>query len=97
MAAAVFLTVARLGRQAKEMLLKWESDDPDVRNLWETMNNWVFDGFNETYKTLGVEVQMHLKRGFGNDKCSSIIFKRKVKLIFSEKIWPKKDMKMVTS
>ncbi|MCQ2176040.1 MAG: arginine--tRNA ligase [Bacteroidales bacterium] len=37
-----------------EMLVKWEAGDPEVRQLWQTMNQWVFDGFDETYKALGI-------------------------------------------
>ena len=37
-----------------EMLVKWEQGDPEVRALWEKMNGWVFDGFNQTYKALGI-------------------------------------------
>ena len=37
-----------------EMLVKWEQGDPEVRALWEKMNAWVFDGFNQTYKALGI-------------------------------------------
>ena len=37
-----------------EMLVKWEQGDPEVRKLWEMMNSWVFAGFDETYKTLGI-------------------------------------------
>ena len=37
-----------------EMLVKWEEDDPEVRALWKTMNQWVFDGFEQTYKALGI-------------------------------------------
>ena len=40
--------------EAKQMLKLWESKDPDVRSLWLKMNNWVYDGFTETYKKLGV-------------------------------------------
>ncbi len=40
--------------EAREMLLKWESGDPETVKLWRTMNGWVYDGFNETYKKLGV-------------------------------------------
>lgn len=39
---------------AREMLRKWEQDDPEIRGLWETMNQWVYAGFDETYKKLGV-------------------------------------------
>ncbi|MCF8462212.1 MAG: arginine--tRNA ligase [Flavobacteriales bacterium] len=41
--------------EAREMLLKWEADDVEVRQLWETMNGWVYEGFDETYKRLGVD------------------------------------------
>ena len=37
-----------------EMLVKWEAGDPEVRSLWQMMNEWVFAGFDETYKTLGI-------------------------------------------
>ena len=40
--------------EAREMLVKWEQGDEEVRNLWSTMNGWVYEGFDETYKTLGV-------------------------------------------
>lgn len=40
---------------AKEMLRKWEAGDPEVRHLWETMNGWVYLGFNESYKKLGID------------------------------------------
>ena len=42
-------------RQAKEMLVKWEARDPEVYLLWTTMNGWVYEGFSETYKKMGVE------------------------------------------
>ena len=41
--------------EAQEMLKKWENNDPEVRALWEKMNGWVYDGFDVTYKTLGVD------------------------------------------
>ncbi len=41
--------------EAREMLRKWENNDVEVRQLWETMNTWVYDGFDETYKALGVD------------------------------------------
>ena len=43
-----------LMQEAREMLRKWEAGDKDVRALWERMNNWVYAGFDETYKRLGV-------------------------------------------
>lgn len=45
---------APLIREAHDMLVKWENNDPEVRALWEKMNNWVYAGFDETYKALGV-------------------------------------------
>ena len=45
---------APLMQEAREMLRKWEQNDPEVRALWEKMNNWVYAGFDETYKALGV-------------------------------------------
>lgn len=45
---------APLMKEAHAMLVKWEAGDPEVRALWEKMNNWVYAGFDETYKALGV-------------------------------------------
>ena len=45
---------APLIKEAHEMLVKWEQEDPEVRALWEKMNNWVYAGFDETYKKMGV-------------------------------------------
>ena len=45
---------APLIKEAHEMLVKWEQGDPEVRALWQKMNNWVYAGFDETYKALGV-------------------------------------------
>lgn len=46
-----------LMQEAREMLRKWEANDPEVRHLWETMNQWVYDGFDVTYKRLGVSFE----------------------------------------
>ena len=43
-----------LMKEAHEMLVKWEQNDPEVRGLWAKMNSWVYAGFDETYKALGV-------------------------------------------
>lgn len=43
-----------LMKEAREMLVKWEAGDEEVRNLWTMMNQWVYDGFDETYKKMGV-------------------------------------------
>lgn len=45
---------APLIKEAHEMLVKWEQNDPEVRALWQKMNSWVYAGFDETYKALGV-------------------------------------------
>lgn len=41
--------------EARDMLRRWETGDSEIRSLWETMNNWVYAGFDETYKRLGVD------------------------------------------
>ncbi len=45
---------AEIFLEAKDLLIKWENRDPEVRKLWKLMNKWVYDGFDKTYKTLGV-------------------------------------------
>ena len=45
---------APLIKEAHDMLVKWEQGDKEVRQLWETMNNWVYAGFDETYRKMGV-------------------------------------------
>ncbi|MDI9878515.1 arginine--tRNA ligase [Flectobacillus longus] len=45
---------APLMKEAQEMLLKWEQGDEEVVALWQKMNDWVFEGFNQTYETMGV-------------------------------------------
>lgn len=49
-----FNEYSTLGREAKDMLLRWEAGDPDTIDLWKTMNGWVYKGFEETYNKLGV-------------------------------------------
>lgn len=51
-------TEAPLLLEAQEMLRKWESNDEEVRALWEKMNSWVYKGFDETYKRMGVAFDM---------------------------------------
>ncbi|MCB9187987.1 MAG: arginine--tRNA ligase [Flavobacteriales bacterium] len=41
--------------EAREMLRQWEAKDPEIYSLWETMNSWVYEGFNATYETMGVD------------------------------------------
>ena len=50
-----FNTESALGAQTKQMLLDWERGDADVRALWRTMNDWVFEGFDQTYAMMGIE------------------------------------------
>ena len=45
---------APLMKETRDMLVKWEANDPEIRALWEKMNSWVYAGFDETYKALGV-------------------------------------------
>ncbi len=45
---------APLIKEAHDMLVRWEQNDPEVRSLWKTMNEWVYAGFDETYKRMGV-------------------------------------------
>lgn len=49
-----FNETSALGLAAKEMLLKWEQGDTEVRALWAQMNNWVYEGFNQTYSRMGI-------------------------------------------
>jgi arginyl-tRNA synthetase len=46
---------SELMQQAREMLKKWERNDPEVRKLWKKMNDWVYSGFDQTYDRLGVD------------------------------------------
>ncbi len=43
-----------LMKEAREMLRKWEANDPEIRNIWRMMNEWVYAGFDETYRMMGV-------------------------------------------
>ena len=47
-------TASPLMQEAREMLVKWEAGDSEVRDLWTMMNNWVYAGFDETYRKMGV-------------------------------------------
>lgn len=52
-----FNTYSKLGSEARALLLKWEAGDEDVTDLWERMNGWVYEGFDETYQQLGVDFE----------------------------------------
>lgn len=54
-ANSYFNKYSSLGKEAREMLIQWEQDDQEVKDLWSMMNGWVYDGFEETYRDLGVE------------------------------------------
>ena len=41
--------------EAREMLRRWEAKDPEIRSLWAMMNQWVYAGFDETYRRMGVD------------------------------------------
>lgn len=49
------LRQASLIREAQEMLRRWEEKDPDIRELWNRMNHWAYEGFDETYRQMGVD------------------------------------------
>jgi len=53
-----FNNISPIGLEAQEMLLNWEAKDPPTIELWTMMNQWVFDGFGQTYKTLGIEFDL---------------------------------------
>ncbi len=55
MEEAVAEKEAPIMKEAQELLRKWEAGDKEVYSLWETMNGWVYEGFNESYKRLGVD------------------------------------------
>ena len=50
---------SQLGKETREMLLKWEDGDKLVKDLWAKMNGWVYSGFGETYKSLGVDFDLN--------------------------------------
>nr|WP_321237319.1 arginine--tRNA ligase [uncultured Psychroserpens sp.] len=50
-----FSNISSIGKEAQDMLQKWEAGDAEVVDLWNTMNGWVYNGFDTTYKNLGVD------------------------------------------
>ncbi|MCB0539191.1 MAG: arginine--tRNA ligase, partial [Bacteroidetes bacterium] len=52
---------APLMKQAREMLLQWEAGDKETKDLWLKMNNWCYEGFEQTYEALGVDFEKHYK------------------------------------
>ena len=63
---------APLIKEAHEMLVKWENNDPEVRALWEKMNNWVYAGFDETYKKMGVSFDKIYYESFERHEDNSV-------------------------
>ena len=71
--------------EVREMLLKWEQNDPDTIALWRTMNGWVYEGFDVTYKRIGSDFHKTyfesetylLGKKFVEQGLSSGVFKRK--------------------
>jgi len=72
--------------KAKEMLLKWEAKDVEVRALWKKMNKWVFDGFSTTYKRLGVNFD---KNYYESD--TYLLGKKVVKIGLEKGVFYKKE------
>jgi arginyl-tRNA synthetase len=75
-----------LGKQAKAMLLDWESNDKETRDLWKQMNAWVYEGFDETYAKLGVSFD---KLYFESD--TYLLGKDKIEDGLAKDIFYKKD------
>jgi len=72
--------------QAQEMLIKWEQNDPETRERWQKMNSWVYDGFDETYKKLGIDFD---KIYYESD--TYIVGKQEVERGLEQGIFYKKD------
>ena len=71
--------------EAKAMLRLWEANDPEVRSLWNTMNGWVYEGFEKTYKDLGVSFDSYYYESNTYLLGKEIIEEGKAKSIFYEK------------
>ncbi len=81
-----FNEYSSLGKEAKSMLLKWEANDTQVRNMWETMNNWTYSGFGDTYKKLGVHFDSEY-----HESNTYLLGKEMVELGLSKGIFYQKD------
>lgn len=81
-----FNNYSKLGASAKAMLLKWEDNDEEVKALWNKMNGWVYEGFNVTYKNLGVEFDdLYYESG------TYLLGKENIEKGLNEKIFYKKE------
>ena len=74
-----------IGQAAQQMLIDWESGDPDVLSLWKTMNQWVIEGFRQTYKRMGVEFDRVYLESETYGKGREIINERLSEGIFRER------------
>lgn len=61
--------------KAKQMLKKWENNDKQLRKVWKTMNNWVYEGFNQTYKKLGISFDKTYYESEIYEKAKEIVMK----------------------
>lgn len=77
-----FLTQSPLQQAAQNLLQRWENNDPEIRGLWQTMNNWVYQGFDQTYKRLGVSFEKTYYESQGSDNGKQIIMAAADKGIF---------------
>ena len=73
-----------LEQELKEMLFKWENNDRKVRALWKKMNNWALQGFNETYKRLGIKFDKQYYESKFYDKAKQVINEGLKKKIFDK-------------
>jgi len=74
-----------LGKETKAMLQKWEAGDSEVRALWEKMNNWVYDGFNQTYERLGIDFEEVYKESEYYEAGKSMVIEGLEKELFYQK------------
>lgn len=92
-----FQAQCSLLQEASEMLRKWEEGDPEVRGLWETMNSWVYQGFDETYRRLGCTFDLWNYESETYKLGKSVVDKHLGKGCFYQKedssIWAKLDGK----
>ena len=76
---------APLFKEANEMLIQWEANNPEVLALWNMMNDWVYDGFEKTFDTLGVNFEKHYKESEYYEKGKEFVVEGFEKGIFEKK------------
>ncbi|HOY39352.1 MAG: arginine--tRNA ligase [Bacteroidales bacterium] len=74
-----------LMKEAREMLQQWEKGDMDTMNLWRKMNNWVYEGFEETYKSLGISFERTYYESQTYTSGKEIVFEGLEKGLFNKK------------